>query len=58
MKGYAVYELTPAPWGLDYRYIVMRDERRLAEEILEVLKKTDYNCSTYKIIEFDLGDRP
>lgn len=52
MIGWAIYELTPAPWGDDYRFIVIRDTEKAAEIILDVLNKTNFGFSVYKIIEF------
>lgn len=52
MIGWAIYELTPAPWGEDYRFIVIRDTEEAADEILNLLNKTEYSFSTYKIVEF------
>lgn len=51
MIGYAIYELTPAPWGDDYRFICIRDRLEDAEKILKVLNETDISWSCYKIIE-------
>lgn len=52
MIGYAIYELTPAPWGDNYRFICIRDTKELAEEVMKVLYETDYNFSVYKIVEY------
>jgi hypothetical protein len=52
MIGWAIYELTPAPWGDDYRFIVIRDTEKAANEILDLLDETDYSFSVYKIVEF------
>ena len=52
MFGFAIYELTPAPWGDDYRFIVIRDTKEDAEKILAILYSTDISFSVYKIIEF------
>ena len=51
MIRYAVYELTPAPWGDNYRFIAMRDTREDAEKIWKVLEETDENFGVYKIVE-------
>ncbi len=54
MRGYAVYELTPAPWGNDYRLICLRDSRADAEKVLDVLYKTDYSFSVYRVVEHNI----
>ncbi len=51
MMGYAIYELTPAPWGDDYRFIVLRDRREDAEKVLSILNETDISFSVYRIVE-------
>jgi len=54
MKGYAIYELTPAPWGDNHRFICIRDEYELARKILKALDETNYDFSVYKIIPYNL----
>lgn len=54
MRGFAIYELTPAPWGNDYRFICIRDRKEEADKILKVLYETDVSFSVYKIIEHKL----
>ena len=58
MIGWAVYELTPAPWGDDYRFICIRDEKKLAEQVLDILDETDFSFSVYKIIGHNLEQLP
>ncbi len=57
MKGYAIYELTPAPWGDDYRFICIRDNKEDAQKILDILYMTDYNFSFYEIVPYNIGDK-
>ena len=52
MIGFAIYELTPAPWGNDYRFICIRETRESAEKILWVLYTTDISFSVYEIVEY------
>lgn len=52
MIGWAIYELTPAPWGDNYRFIVIRDNLGDAKEILDALNNTNFDLSVYKIVEF------
>ena len=54
MNGYAIYELTPAPWGDDYRFLCIRDNLGDTKEILDALNNTDFDFSVYKIVEFNL----
>lgn len=54
MKGYAIYELTPAPWGDDYRFICIRDDREGAQKVLDALYVTDYSFSVYVIVPHNL----
>lgn len=52
MNGYAVYEVTPAPWGYDYRFICLRETREQAYKVLEALYETDVAVtSVYKIVK-------
>lgn len=57
LKGYAIYELTPAPWGDDYRFICIRDNVEDAESVKAVLDQTDYSFSVYEIVALNLGDK-
>ena len=50
MKYYTIYELTPAPWGDDYRYIKTFDRYGDAEKVLKVLESVNIDFSVYKII--------
>jgi len=51
MIGYAIYELTPAPWGDDYRFICIREYKEDAQKIINILYETDILCvSIYKIV--------
>lgn len=54
MVGYAVYEITPAPWGDNYRFICIRDTNEDAEKVLNILNETDTNFSYYKIIIWNI----
>ncbi len=49
---YMIYELTPAPWGDDYRLIQSFDRKEDAEKVLDVLKSVDIDFHIYKIIEW------
>ena len=51
MIGFAVYEITPAPWGNDYRFICIRETKERAEKVLDVLYGTDIGFSLYQIVE-------
>jgi len=53
MIGYAIYELTPAPWGDDYRFICIRETKEDAQKIIDVLYKTDINFSVYRIVKHE-----
>lgn len=55
MLGYAIYELTPAPWGDDYRFICIRDNVKDAESVKVVLDQTDYSFSCYEIVSYNIG---
>ena len=48
---YVIYELTPAPWGDDYRYVQAFDRKEDAEYVLKALEKVNIDFSLYKIIE-------
>jgi len=49
---FSIYELTPAPWGDDYRYVQGFERREEAEEVLKVLERvTAYNFNYYKIVD-------
>lgn len=56
MRGYVIYELTPAPWGDDYRFICMRERKEEAEKVLKVLYETDVSFSVYKIVEHNIKE--
>ena len=50
MHGYAIYELTTAPWGDDYRFITLCDTKTDAEIVLEALEKVNVYFSCYRIV--------
>ena len=53
MTGWAIYELNPAPWGDDYRFVVLCESEIDAKTILKELYKVDrvmQNC--YRIVEY------
>jgi len=52
MIGYAIYELTPAPWGDDYRFICIRETKFDAQIILDSLNLTSINFEVYKIVKY------
>jgi hypothetical protein len=49
---YQIYELSPAPWGTKYRFIVQYSNICDAEVLLHYLNKLDMLHSYYKIIEW------
>ena len=51
-KMYALYELTPAPWGDSYRYVKGFDRKEDAEKVLKTLEEVNIDFSLYKIIEW------
>ena len=52
MRLYCIYELTPAPWGDNHRYIVGYDNREDAEEVLKCLNSVNTIFDTFIIIEW------
>lgn len=50
---YQIYELTPAPWGVRYRFIVQYDSIDAAEILLRCLNKLDTMFNSYKIIAWE-----
>lgn len=48
---YAIYELTPAPWGDDYRFVKAFDTKEDAESVLKALEKVNIDFTLYKIVE-------
>lgn len=46
---YAIYSLTPAPWGDDYRLVEMFENLKDAEEVLECLESVNVSMNLYKI---------
>lgn len=53
----AIYELTPAPWGDDYRLVAQFDTKEDAEKVLASLESVNVNFSVYKIIDFGKNTR-
>ena len=49
---YTVYELTPAPWGDDYRFIAQYDNVDSAEILVRCLISLSINFEVYKIVEW------
>jgi len=47
---YAIYEITPAPWGDDYRYIQGFDDEKYANYVLEALEEVNIDFTLYKIV--------
>lgn len=56
MVGYAIYSLTPAPWGDNYRLVEIFDTKRDAEDVLKSLEKVNIFYKVYKIVEFKQGN--
>ena len=52
MKQYAIYSISPAPWGDNYRLIEMFEEKEDADAVLEILETVNVNFNVYKIIEW------
>lgn len=50
---YAIYELTPAPWGDRHRYIKAFDTRKDAEYVLKALESVNTDYSVYRIMVFE-----
>ena len=53
MTLYQIYELTPAPWGDDYRLVEQYDNIKDAGVLLRCLNKLDTTFSYYKIIKLE-----
>lgn len=49
---YGIFELTPAPWGDDYRLIQFFDNRHDAGIVLKALEETNILFHCYKIVEY------
>lgn len=48
---FAIYSLTPAPWGDDYRLIEMFEKREDAEAVLAALERVNILCHDYRIVD-------
>lgn len=48
---HCIYELTPAPWGDDYRFVVGYPDEDDAKTVLACLKSVNINFSCYRIVE-------
>jgi hypothetical protein len=50
---FTIEEITPAPWGYNYRHVASFDRKEDAEEVLTVLHRvTAYNWDIYKIFDW------
>ena len=54
---FAIYSLSPAPWGDQYRLVETFDTEEDAKSVLETLEKVNTNFSTYKIVDWKEGGR-
>lgn len=48
---FVIYELTPAPWGDDYRIVKGFCCKEDAESVLRALERVNIDFSVYKIVE-------
>lgn len=48
---YYIYELTPAPWGDDFRYVAAFDTYDDAKKVWDCLESVNILMSCYKIID-------
>lgn len=55
---WCIYELTPAPWGDDYRYVASFDTKEDAEFVLKALEKVNVLFNTYRIINYTKSRSP
>lgn len=53
-KVYAIYELTPAPWGDAHRHIQTFDTKKDAEHVLSALEKVNIDFNLYKIVKYEV----
>lgn len=49
---YSIHELTPAPWGDDYRLVGFFNTKEDAEIVLKALESVNIDFSVYKIIDW------
>lgn len=49
---YAIYELTPAPWGDQYRYVARFEKLEWAQDVLNKLESYNIDFNVYKIVDF------
>ena len=52
-KCYSIYEINPAPWGDDYRFVESFETRSDACMVLTTLEAVNVNFNTYKIVEWE-----
>ena len=50
---YAIYSLTPAPWGDDYRYVEGFDYKDDAKKVMSCLNSVNINFNLYVIVDMD-----
>jgi hypothetical protein len=49
---FTIHELTPAPWGDNYRLVASFETREDAESVLHALEKVNILFNTYKIFNW------
>jgi len=49
----AIYSLTPAPWGDDYRLVESFDNWEDATTVLKALESVNISWNVYKLINID-----
>ena len=52
---FAIYSLTPAPWGDDYRFVEGFDTKDQAEVVLKALESVNIDFNLYKVVEHSLS---
>lgn len=50
---YAIYSLTPAPWGDSYRYVEGFEWREDAEKVMKCLNSVNINFNLYVIVNMN-----
>lgn len=50
---WAIYELTPAPWGDNYRYVDSFESYQDAQIVLGALESVNPDYKVYKIVNWD-----
>lgn len=55
---WAIYEVSPAPWGDDYRFVDSFDTEGDAEKVIICLEGVNVNFKAYKIIHWGFAKYP